>query len=280
MPGAGVEKSTKSEIAPEPAIKINASAKEEQKAPSLNLLPLKIIFSNSGNAKSLDDNESHPSVTVKQPVPEVKQEQTKPPEPVIKEEQKPVPAPIEEKPQETEETINTPPPVPVPEQKPLVQEEEKQAPAAPVKETQENVAQPEPVNSAEPEVKEKEEQKSVIEKKAEPVEVEPAPTAPAKVPAPVPALIPAPVKSAASVAGVKIDKQAKKKLFLEHKKSQQAKAENQRQARMHTVVVGDNLQSLAEKYYGDKSMWVKLYDANKDKLEKGTLEAGQTILIP
>lgn len=53
-----------------------------------------------------------------------------------------------------------------------------------------------------------------------------------------------------------------------------------RSAKMHTVVAGDNLSSLAEKYYGDKNLWWKIYDVNKDKIEKGSLRADQLILIP
>ena len=52
------------------------------------------------------------------------------------------------------------------------------------------------------------------------------------------------------------------------------------EARMHTALRGENLQSLAEKYYGDKSLWIKIYDANKDKIEKGSLVDGQVIIIP
>jgi nucleoid-associated protein YgaU len=65
------------------------------------------------------------------------------------------------------------------------------------------------------------------------------------------------------------------------KQPQKAKAPEKKGAsKMHTVERGDNLQSLAQKYYNDKSMWLVIYEANKDKIEKGSLETGQLLLIP
>ncbi len=49
---------------------------------------------------------------------------------------------------------------------------------------------------------------------------------------------------------------------------------------IHRVVYGDSLPSLAEKYYHAKARWVDIYEANKDKIEKGTLQAGQILIIP
>ena len=78
----------------------------------------------------------------------------------------------------------------------------------------------------------------------------------------------------------KFDKQEWKEKARARKQQLKEDAEPQEASRMHTVVRGDNLESLAEKYYGDKSQWVKLFEANRDKIEKGSLEAGQVILIP
>ncbi|MCX7716195.1 MAG: LysM peptidoglycan-binding domain-containing protein [Endomicrobia bacterium] len=50
--------------------------------------------------------------------------------------------------------------------------------------------------------------------------------------------------------------------------------------RYHTVVAGDTLPKLAEKYYGDSSQWRKIYDANKDKIIRGQLIPGSVIEIP
>lgn len=50
--------------------------------------------------------------------------------------------------------------------------------------------------------------------------------------------------------------------------------------RYHTVVTGDTLPKLAEKYYGDSSQWRKIYDANKDKIIRGQLIPGTVIEIP
>jgi 5'-nucleotidase/UDP-sugar diphosphatase len=50
--------------------------------------------------------------------------------------------------------------------------------------------------------------------------------------------------------------------------------------RYHTVVVGDTLPKLAEKYYGDASQWRKIYEANKDKIIRGQLTPGSVLEIP
>lgn len=48
----------------------------------------------------------------------------------------------------------------------------------------------------------------------------------------------------------------------------------------HKVVGGDTLPMLAEKYYGKKTKWLKIYEANKDKIEKGSLKQGEILIIP
>lgn len=49
----------------------------------------------------------------------------------------------------------------------------------------------------------------------------------------------------------------------------------------HTVSPGETLYSLARKYYGDASKWVRIYDANEDNImDKRLLEVGQTLIIP
>jgi len=50
--------------------------------------------------------------------------------------------------------------------------------------------------------------------------------------------------------------------------------------RYHTVVEGDTLPKLAERYYGDKNQWKKIYDANKDKIIRGQLLVGTVLEIP
>jgi nucleoid-associated protein YgaU len=49
---------------------------------------------------------------------------------------------------------------------------------------------------------------------------------------------------------------------------------------IHRVIYGDTLPSLAEKYYNDKSRWLEIYEANSDKIEKGSLQADQILIIP
>ncbi|MHB9154623.1 MAG: LysM peptidoglycan-binding domain-containing protein [Endomicrobiales bacterium] len=50
--------------------------------------------------------------------------------------------------------------------------------------------------------------------------------------------------------------------------------------RAHRVAPGETLPSLAARYYGDNSDWVRIYEANKDKIEKGSLRSGQLLIIP
>ena len=50
--------------------------------------------------------------------------------------------------------------------------------------------------------------------------------------------------------------------------------------RSHRVESGETLTTLAETYYKDKSRWVNIYEANKDKIEKGSLRTGDMIIIP
>lgn len=50
--------------------------------------------------------------------------------------------------------------------------------------------------------------------------------------------------------------------------------------RTHTVTSGETLPSIAEKYYGDSGQWKKIYNANKDKIERGQVTPGQVLVIP
>jgi tetratricopeptide (TPR) repeat protein len=49
----------------------------------------------------------------------------------------------------------------------------------------------------------------------------------------------------------------------------------------YTVKKGDNLSSIAYKFYGDKSMWIKIYEANKSKIkDPDKIYQGQILSIP
>ena len=48
----------------------------------------------------------------------------------------------------------------------------------------------------------------------------------------------------------------------------------------HRVIPGDSLRRLADRYYGDPSLWEQIYDANPDKVERGLPVEGATLLIP
>jgi len=52
-------------------------------------------------------------------------------------------------------------------------------------------------------------------------------------------------------------------------------------SRTHVVQKGDTLQSLAFKYYGTRSAWDKIYQANRDVLpSKDQLRIGQQLNLP
>ena len=51
--------------------------------------------------------------------------------------------------------------------------------------------------------------------------------------------------------------------------------------RIHTVVSGDTLSSIAKQYYGDAAKWTKVFEANRDILpDANSLKLGQKLKIP
>jgi nucleoid-associated protein YgaU len=50
--------------------------------------------------------------------------------------------------------------------------------------------------------------------------------------------------------------------------------------RTHIVQKGENLQSIAKKYYNDASKWKQIYEANKRKLIGGQATPAQELIIP
>lgn len=50
--------------------------------------------------------------------------------------------------------------------------------------------------------------------------------------------------------------------------------------RTHKTISGDTLPALAERYYGRRGDWYRIYEANKDRIQKGALEPGQVLIIP
>jgi LysM repeat protein len=50
--------------------------------------------------------------------------------------------------------------------------------------------------------------------------------------------------------------------------------------RSHKVRPGDTLRSLAQKYYNDPNEWQLIYNANKDKIERGQPRLGEELSIP
>jgi nucleoid-associated protein YgaU len=50
--------------------------------------------------------------------------------------------------------------------------------------------------------------------------------------------------------------------------------------RRHIVQPGENLRSIAQKYYNDGDRWKDIYRANRDKVVSGQVKSGQEIVIP
>lgn len=68
-------------------------------------------------------------------------------------------------------------------------------------------------------------------------------------------------------------------LQYEHNKLTNSIVENE--TITYTVLPNDYLVKIAEKYYGDKCLWRKIYDANKDKISSEyTIYIGEQLLIP
>src|SRR5580704_7880234 len=52
-------------------------------------------------------------------------------------------------------------------------------------------------------------------------------------------------------------------------------------ARSYTVQPGDSLSKISKQFYGDSNMYMKIFDANKDKLtDPDKISAGMDLLIP
>jgi LysM repeat protein len=52
-------------------------------------------------------------------------------------------------------------------------------------------------------------------------------------------------------------------------------------ARTYTVQAGDSLSKISKQFYGDSNMYMKIFDANKDKLaDPDKIKAGMDLLIP
>jgi len=51
--------------------------------------------------------------------------------------------------------------------------------------------------------------------------------------------------------------------------------------KIHTVVAGDTLSAIAKKYYGKAGEYMKIFEANKDKLKNpDQIKPGQELVIP
>ena len=51
--------------------------------------------------------------------------------------------------------------------------------------------------------------------------------------------------------------------------------------RTYTVKAGDSLSKIAKQYYGEASQYMKIFEANRDKLsDPNVIQPGQTLVIP
>ncbi len=66
----------------------------------------------------------------------------------------------------------------------------------------------------------------------------------------------------------------------EPKKKEPAVKKEEARPKSYTVLPGDTLNSIAEKIYGDSKRWKEIYNANKDKVERGAVNPGQILTIP
>ena len=63
-------------------------------------------------------------------------------------------------------------------------------------------------------------------------------------------------------------------------KTQEPKQETPERPKTYTVLQGDTLKSIAQKIYGDPGRWKEIYNANKDKVERGSVAPDQVLTIP
>lgn len=75
---------------------------------------------------------------------------------------------------------------------------------------------------------------------------------------------------------IEIKKEVKRKVKIEDKKPKSSTSF----PKVHIVEEGETLPKIAEKYYNNPKKWIIIYEANKDKIEKGILEKGQVLIIP
>src|SRR5688572_11786095 len=71
--------------------------------------------------------------------------------------------------------------------------------------------------------------------------------------------------------------------FQDMASGQQSQSENHEEPRQETYRVesGDTLSAIAERFYGNANDYMRIYEANRDKLENpDTIRPGQELVIP
>lgn len=95
------------------------------------------------------------------------------------------------------------------------------------------------------------------------------------IPEVVPVTVIAPEKSTSAAAAVEKPKETAKP-----EKKQAVEKPKPAGPRKHIVQAGENLRSIAQKYYNDSGKWKDIYKANSTKITGGQVLPGQEIIIP
>ena len=95
--------------------------------------------------------------------------------------------------------------------------------------------------------------------------------------------------STASVFGVAPDQETREKIVLccgnvagvASVKDMMSVDQSGPEAKYYTVVSGDTLSKISKQYYGDANQYMKIFEANKDKLkDPDQIQVGQELKIP
>ncbi len=89
------------------------------------------------------------------------------------------------------------------------------------------------------------------------------------------------LKAKEKAAKKKSKKAAKKKKEMKPKEKKAEKEEVKKPAKItHKVKKGETLKDIAKKHYNDVKKWKIIYDANRDKIERGKPKLGSILTIP
>ena len=79
---------------------------------------------------------------------------------------------------------------------------------------------------------------------------------------------------------IQLDEIQKQKEQLELEKRRLEYRPPPKKITYHLVEKGDTLKSVSQKYYGTPDRWQDVYNANKNKIERGMPVVGERLIIP